>query len=811
LRPLLAELDRAATVERLELRRFDQAELGVLLAGILGRPPALRLLEEVFARSEGNPFFAEELLAGGAPAGQPVVSATLKDLLLARVEAVPGPAREVARVAAAAGRRVDDRLLAAACSLEEPALVEALRDLVAGQVLVADAAGDGYAFRHALLQEVIDADLLPGERRRLHGILARTLAAHPEWAGGSPAERTAELALHWHASGKLAQALPAAVDAGVAAMQALAFAEARGHFERALELWGQVPAAAGRQRLDRTGLCEQAAEAAHLAGDQPRAIALVREALADVDAAREPVRAGLLYERLGGYLWKAGEGGALGAYQAAGRLVPSEPASAERARVLAEQAYAMFMASRVRAARASAEEALAMALEVGAREVEGRARLALGRALVELGEPRAALAHTAETRRLAQQAGDLGGLAQTQVFLPQVLAATGRLEDALADVLEGLEPTRRVGLGQTYRSFLMFFASDLLFRLGRWEEADRWSQEAIETAAEPSLSALNAQLGRARLEIARGEFTAAAQRLEEARRGYSQAGIPQFVSPFAEGQAAMAVWQARPEDARAAIQNGLEGLAGCEQDLWFRSLLWLGLWVEADLAGRARVHRRAAEVDAARQAGRVLLDRLRELAGRFAQAQPETLAHAALGEAELTRLEGAPSPARWTAAAARWDGLGQPYPAAYARWREAEALLAGRAPRPLAAAVLRQAHQSAVGLGAAPLRREIERLARRARIDLAPPPARTRAGPPAEPSPAERLGLTHREREVLGLLVAGRTNRQIADALFISVKTVGIHVSNILAKLGVARRGEAAALAHRGGLVDDPPDDLAVE
>ncbi len=187
-------------------------------------------------------------------------------------------------------------------------------------------------------------------------------------------------------------------------------------------------------------------------------------------------------------------------------------------------------------------------------------------------------------------------------------------------------------------------------------------------------------------------------------------------------------------------------------------------------------------MDTARQAGHVLFGRLQELAGRFAQAQPETLAHAMLGEAEP-----------------------------YARWREAEALLASRAPRPRVAAVLRQAHQSAAGLGAAPLQREIERLARRARIDLTPVPARIRAGPPAEPSPAERLGPTRREREVLGLLVAGRTNRQIANTLFISVKTVGIHVSNILAKLGVASRGEAAALAHRGGLVDDPPDDLAAE
>jgi DNA-binding CsgD family transcriptional regulator len=207
------------------------------------------------------------------------------------------------------------------------------------------------------------------------------------------------------------------------------------------------------------------------------------------------------------------------------------------------------------------------------------------------------------------------------------------------------------------------------------------------------------------------------------------------------------------------------------------------------------------------QVGTALLDQLREVAGRAAvrgvDPEAETVAHAALGEAEVTRLEGQSDPARWAAAAATWEDLGQPYRVAYARWREGEAQLAARGQRAATAAALRQAHEISGRLGAAPLRREIELLAQRARIDLVDPAA-VPASPHPEPSPAERLGLTRREQEVLALVAAGRTNRQIAEELFISVKTAGIHVSNILAKLGVASRVEAATTAHRAGLVDDP-------
>jgi DNA-binding CsgD family transcriptional regulator len=316
----------------------------------------------------------------------------------------------------------------------------------------------------------------------------------------------------------------------------------------------------------------------------------------------------------------------------------------------------------------------------------------------------------------------------------------------------------------------------------------------------PGMHALHARLRRTKFEIERGEVAAAAQLLDETQRNVV-AGIrtPEYTGYF-EGRAALAIWQDRLDDARVAVQQGLDWLAGAEHEHWFRTLLTLGLRAEADRAELARARRRPAEADAARQVGTALLARLRQLVGRSAAPAPETGAHATLGEAEATRLDGHAYPERWAAAAAAWDQLAQPYPAAYARWRQSEAQLLRGSARTTATTGLRQAHQTAVRLGAVPLRRELEGLARRARIDLAEPAA-AEAAPAQAADPYE---LTPREREVLALVADGRTNPQIAQALFISPRTAGIHVSNILAKLGVASRGEAAAVAHRGGLVDQP-------
>jgi DNA-binding CsgD family transcriptional regulator len=217
-----------------------------------------------------------------------------------------------------------------------------------------------------------------------------------------------------------------------------------------------------------------------------------------------------------------------------------------------------------------------------------------------------------------------------------------------------------------------------------------------------------------------------------------------------------------------------------------------GLTAEAERAVRALAAGNAATLADATRAGWGLLERLRS---EVEQAHRAGFAHHvhlrgwhAKAEAEWTRVEGHSDPARWQIAVEAFS-YGHIYAVARCQWRLAEALL-GAGDREHAAVAARAAYQTAVRLGAAPLRRALEALARRARLDLG-------EGLPQE---SGRAGLTPRELEVLGLLVAGRSNRQIAEELFISGKTAGVHVTSILAKLGVHSRLQAAARARELGL-----------
>jgi DNA-binding NarL/FixJ family response regulator len=271
----------------------------------------------------------------------------------------------------------------------------------------------------------------------------------------------------------------------------------------------------------------------------------------------------------------------------------------------------------------------------------------------------------------------------------------------------------------------------------------------------------------------------------------------------------MALQQGRPQEAGALCAEVLALTAAAEDEISTAMLLSLGLRAQADLAERARARRRAAEETSARATAEAMQATWRTMRDGLAPGRtpsPETEAHAATATAERTRLEGSSDPACWAAAQAGWDGLGMTHHAAYARWRRAEALLAVQGTREEAAALLAEAHSACVRMGAKPLRVDIEALARRARIDLAaaaPSAAAREPTPRREQSAAEALGLTARELDVLALLADGRTNRQIAEALFISAKTAGVHVSNILRKLDATTRTQAATVALHGGLLDE--------
>jgi DNA-binding CsgD family transcriptional regulator len=789
---LLGELGRNRRVQRLQLERFNRAEVAEQLVGLLGTDPPTRLVDDVYARSEGNPFFTEELLLAGASdgGGRAALPPSLREVLLTRVVRLGHRAQRLLGVAAAAGPGATQPLLAAVADMDDQQLLDGLHEVVDQQLLLPDPAGEGYVFHHALLAEAVYGELLPSERVRLHTALAGALEAGLE-TGDAPASRAARLAYHWAAAGDQPRALTTSIAAAAAAEQVSAFAEAQLQLERVLGLWDRVPDAAERAGTDRVALLARCAEAAYAAGDPARAAELIRQALALVDAVRQPQRAGLLHEQLARCLRKLGDPAALDAQQQAVRLVAPGP-SVERAQVLGSLAQQLVLVDRFAEARGLAEEAVAIAQQVGAHAEEANARTALGSALGYLGESDAGLAELAAGRRLATQAGDAILTLRTVVHYSDGLVPTGHLDQAAAVAIDGLNEARRLGLTRFYGPLLAGNATEALVALGRWDQAEQLSRQALETGPSgPAYVAL--PLARAALELGLGDLDAAQARLQAVRRLLPDP-IPQSqrAGPLFCGLVELALWRGHLDQARQLVAQAVPQVAANPR--YAAPIYALGLRVEAALAELAR----------ARHPGQPAPDdgTTAALLRRFAQATtatpglPELAAWHALGLAERTRRDGPSDPAAWAAAAAAWERLGQPYRGAYAGFRQAEALLAA-SDRDSAAVVLGRAAALTGRLGARPLEGEVQALARRARLDLAPPTAVAAAD---APTPAEQLGLTPREAEVLALVAAGHSNRQIAQALFISPNTVGVHVSNILAKLGVAGRVQAAALAHPRGL-----------
>jgi DNA-binding CsgD family transcriptional regulator len=804
LRALVAEAERAPIVERVALERFTREEMVAQLTGILGRRPEARLVDELFARAEGNPFFTEELAA--AATGERV-PANLADALMLRVEALSPSAQAVLRLAAVAGPRVSHGLLERAAGVAPDELVAGLREAVAHNVIVTDPDTGAYGFRHALMREALADDLLPGERGPLHTALAQALEADAALSV-SPSGVTAELAYHWFAAHNLPAAFAASAQAGADALRLAAFAEANAHYERAVELWDSVPEdvrAAGPGLAD---LIASAAEAAHLAGEDDRAAALVRRALTLVDTEADPMTAALLTERLGRYLWISGnslEG--LEACRAAVALLPQEGDPAGRARVLASEGHLLMLLGRGIEALELCWPALEIARAAGARREEGSILATMCAATSFAGGLEAGIEYGQEALRIARERSDVEEIARAYVNLGETLDWAGRIDDGAELAGVGVHTAIEQGIGP----LAALLASDQalrLLRLGRWDEADA----ALATAMDAAIGGVTggaALAGRALLDVLRGRFDEAGDTLGEAERAQENAVGSMWTGPLAITRAELELWRGRPAEGRSAIVTMLEGVDPGDEDAFYLTpALAVGARAAADVAVGARA---TGDSETEREAAafcETLLARARHLvrdeAFPLGRCPPEALLHVGTTEAEHARALGRGAATAWGDVVARWDEFGVPYAAAYARWRHAEAILAEGGTRADAQAALAAAHAVAVRLRARPLATELEALAQRARLSLASgaEPAVVSEGDGA----AERVGLTARELEVLRLVAKGETNRSIGQALYISEKTVSVHISRILAKLDARGRVEAAGLALRLGLLDEEPE-----
>ena len=797
LRPLLAELERTPGVERLGLERFSRDELAAQVSAILDAPAPEELADRLFERSEGNALYTEELLAASGD-GCLELPETLRDLLVARVERLSDTAQEVVRTISVE-HPMRHALLAALCELDEADLLRGLREAVAHQVLVSGS-GETYAFRHALVGEAVYGDLLPGERSALHARLAELVDARHELMGDMPAAAVAGiLACHWNAAHDVPRALGASVAAGLAAKRVLAFSEAKRHFERALELWERVPDAEQRAGCDRVDVLRHAALAAAYAGESARSLALARSAIAEVDAGADPLRAAFLYERLGHYLRWAGETEeGFAAYARAMELLP-DGESAQRARLLEHRARGLMLRGRFEEGAAGGEEALAMAERCDDSSVQVRALNTVGLSRAALGDAEAGIAMLRRSRDLAAESGRNADYVQAITNLSEVLDLTGRTRDGLAEVEAGMEMLRANPERTSYDTFMELQGVSFLIKLGRLDELEHGLPTPKFGDAVGTTPIFLAEL-RTRLALLTGELGEARRQLDEFRRLCLGTLDPQWMEPLHALEAQIALLEDRPGDARDAVRRGLASLDGVEDGARIVRLAWTGLMVEATAAERARaLAEPASQADAERLLAE--LDRARDMPGRWADAPAyEALALAESGRMQVALGGAAPDPGAWQGAAAAFAALEQPWPAAYAGFRAAEAhVQAGD--RSSAVAPLREARERAGAMGAAPLLDEIDALARRARLSIAPEaePAGEDAADAPE-SPADQLGLTPRELEVLLLVATGRTNREIGAELFMSEKTASVHVSRILAKLEVGGRVEAAAVAHRLGL-----------
>ncbi|HLJ99945.1 MAG TPA: LuxR C-terminal-related transcriptional regulator, partial [Streptosporangiaceae bacterium] len=728
---------------------------------------------------------------------------SLRDLLIDRVQALPDLTQDVLRAASCGAGVTSHTLLSKVTGLDDQALTDALRPAVIANVLRAEAAG--YRFGHELIREAVHDDLLPGEHGRLHIKFAEAIDA--DNAIVPPGRAAIEMAFHWNSGHDATWALIASWQAAAQAGRAVAPAERLDLLARVLELWDQVPDAAERIGADHGQVLEEATAAAEDAGEYSRGVAFATSALAELDADTEPVRAALLYAARARYRLASERIGYTEDFWEAVRLVPAVRDPKARLKILLG---AEHCAPDARALRACSEEALDLARQIGDQAAQARAMLML--AMFEADEGQQAepgsgpIEQIRQARALAAQAGADQVLLRAAVDESHLLEGAGQHELAYAVARDGLAAVAAHRVPRKDGSVLVINQAEPLFFLGRWDETVSLADEALDVyvAPVPGHRAL-VQVLKGQVATARGDLAGAARAAATAKAllrtpagatAGSAAGTAAQQDALPLAQLRILLATAEDSTLHAAVETSTQILDSQDLATANPRYTWPVVSTAADLCVSAA--RQAAGSQDEAFAGQIamLADRLRTVAEKIEVFGPLQRAHQATfsaADAATRKLLGADEEtdeeirAAWDTAAEAWAALSQPYDEARALFRAAEAALADGG-RDTATDRLRRAAPLTAQLGAAPLGAQIGILARRARIWL--------GDGATHGSGMEAGGLTEREIEVLRLVAAGHSNKEIAAELFISPKTASVHVSNILGKLNATTRTEAAARAH---------------
>lgn len=774
LRRPIAEWSRLPRVRRLALAPLDGDETRALIGSLHPGPLPEEQVQRIVDRAGGNAFFTEELVAATSMGDDDAVPPELADLLMIRMDTVSEDAAQVARVAAVAGRKVSHPLLSTVAEMPDRQLDTALRELVDAHVI--EQQGEtGYGFRHALLAEAVYDDLLPGERVRLHAAYAAALQT--QMVPGT----AAELARHATNSHDLPTAFEARIRAGDEAISVAAPQEALQHYEKALELFDNR---SPDSTLSKTWLMNAAAQAAYLAAQQLRSLKLLRRALAELPPdAPDLERAELLESLATTALVIDEDPEAFEATSHAIRLVPEEPPTAFRARIASLHARAAMAIGRYSDSTHWANHALDVARRLGNVEAAADATTTLAVLRRKAGDPEAAIKQLAEAAAQARVAGDTATEMRSLYLIGSTQYELGQIDQARQSF--DAADRRAVAVGRHWAAY-GFDAHWMLalaqYVSGEWDASLRTARtdETLPTAVEAVLSTV-----RLAVRAGRGDLSA----LDDAERLRSWWKLDSIIAIVSSGPYVdLLIQQGRPVDALTVIDEVVATVSETWQNVWFLARIRLAAIGLAALSAQVVTEPEAARLQWVARGNQLVEDgrTTAEKGKKRMTLGVEALAWQARLEAEWDRL-------RWLA-----DSDPPTADELIASWRRAvEAFEYGDVyetarSRARLAAVLRASGNTTEAAAEAARAEEVAR-----RLNAKPLLMELSAGE----TPAGPAALTAREGEVLALLVEGRTNRELARQLYISEKTVSVHVSNILAKLGVRSRTEAAAVARRDGLV----------
>ncbi len=787
LRAAAAEWARVPGVSRIQLMPLADADIRALVLALHPAPLREMDVRRIVERAEGNAFFTEELVAASGLDGG-ALPTDLADLLLLRIDQLDDTARLTIRAASVAGRRVSHALLARVAGIDDGALERAIRAAVEGNVLVTVGAA-GYAFRHALLAEAVYDDLLPGERVRLHGVYASAFAARD-------VEGTAaELARHARLANDLPTAMRASIQAGDEAMSLAGPDEAAHHYETALELLtDSETVSAGAGDIDVIDLVIRASMATNAAGHPYRAVALVQDQLDVLPRDADPRdRARLLVAYAQAAFMTDSPLDVLTATTEALSLVPAQSADALRARVLAVHARSNADHYRDDEAARWAGDALELAHKLELLDVTADAATTLARIEERAGDPEVSKRALEQAVEEARRASAPGAELRSMSSIGGLHYELGRLDEAFTAFEAAAARAREMGRPWApYGVDARILAGQVAYVKGDWDAALR----TVDVSGESPPGLAEAGLAAVGVAVAAGRGDARAlDLLPVLRPWWQREGLVAITS----GTAAIDLYGDFGD--LEAAQRVHDDVVQCVSELWelhnfqarirMSGILLGQLGAEAARSGakeRADLARRGDELrDAARAAepGRV----------RGKKRGPEGeawLARVAAEHARLRWLTGVDAPdekelvAAWERAVLGFEVYGHAFELARSRARLAAVLKAvGRSDE--AATLISLVRATARRLDAQPLLAELQLLT---------------GASPATPSRLTEA-LTAREHEVLLLVAQGKSNREIGTQLYISGKTVSVHVSNILAKLGATSRTEAVALARRRGLLTE--------